>query len=71
MSRSKPKLFTKIWAWIENVVYAVMKFIMERVLRRSYQDVQHEVIMLFVKFGIVCVSITVSSYLLYAGTLLI
>ena len=70
-TRSKPKLFTKIWTWIENVVYAVMKFIMERVLRRSYQDVQHDVIMQFVKFGIVGVSNTVISYLLYAGTLLI
>lgn len=71
IKKSKPKLFTKIWTWIENIAYAVMKFIMEKVLRRTYQDVQHDAIMQFVKFGIVGVSNTVISYLLYAGTLLI
>lgn len=48
-----------------------MKFIMKKVLRRTYQDVQHDAIMQFVKFGIVGVSNTMISYFLYAGTLLI
>ena len=64
-------MFIKIWTWIENIAYAVMKFIMEKVLRRTYQDVQHDAIMQFVKFGIVGVSNMMISYFLYAGTLLI
>ena len=47
------------------------KLLLEKVLRRTYQDVQHDAIMQFVKFGIVGVSNTMISYFLYAGTLLI
>lgn len=63
-------MFIKIWTWIENIAYAVMKFIMEKVLRRTYQDVQHDAIMQFVKFGIVGVSNTVISYFFICGNVI-
>lgn len=48
-----------------------MKNLSIKILKKDYADNQHAAFMQFVKFGIVGVSNTVISYVLYAATLLI
>ena len=48
-----------------------MKNLSVKILKKDYADNQHAAFMQFVKFGIVGVSNTVISYVLYAATLLI
>jgi putative flippase GtrA len=55
---------------IEKVAEAVFRFCF-RVIRRDYTEEIHESLMQFVKFGIVGVSNTVISYLLYTVSLLV
>ncbi len=64
-------MISKLWSQIDKLIYIVMKFIFVKCLKKPYENVQHDAFMQFVKFGIVGVSNTVISYVLYAGTLLI
>lgn len=59
----------KIWLWIEKVVYAVLK-VLFNILKKDLTDYTFEAFMQFVKFGIVGVSNTVISYVIYAVCLL-
>ena len=59
-----------IWNLIEKIAEAVFRFCF-RVIRKEYTEKINASLMQFVKFGIVGVSNTVISYLLYAISLLI
>lgn len=61
----------KIWNYFEKLIYNIMKNLSVKILKKDYADNQHAAFMQFVKFGIVGVSNTVISYVLYAATLLI
>ena len=58
-----------IWRMIEIIAGAVFRFCF-RMIGKEYTDDIHESLMQFVKFGIVGVSNTVISYVLYTVTLL-
>ena len=58
-----------IWKIIETIAGAVLRFCF-RIIGTEYTDSVHESLMQFVKFGIVGVSNTVISYLLYTFSLL-
>lgn len=58
-----------IWELIERIAEAVFRFCF-CVLRKEYTKETHSTLMQFVKFGIVGVSNTVISYLLYTVSLL-
>ncbi len=58
-----------VWRLIETVTGAVFKLLF-RLVGREYTDSVHKSLMQFVKFGIVGVSNTVISYLLYTVALL-
>ncbi len=58
-----------IWKIIETIAGAVFRFCF-RVIGKEYTDSVHKSLMQFVKFGIVGVSNTVISYLLYTFALL-
>lgn len=61
----------RIWNYFEKLIYNIMKNLSIKILKKDYADNQHAAFMQFVKFGIVGVSNTVISYVLYAATLLI
>ena len=58
-----------VWNIIESIVEFVFRLLF-RLFGREYNDKVHEALMQFVKFGIVGVSNTVISYLLYSITLI-
>ena len=58
-----------MWKFIDFVVRKVVGGLF-KVIKKPYTDAAHEGLMQFVKFGIVGVSNTVLSYVLYAVTLL-
>lgn len=60
-----------IWTRIDKWVYSIFRYIFTKLLKKDYTEVKHESLMQFVKFGIVGVSNTVISYMLYAISLLI
>lgn len=58
-----------IWHLIDRIVYNFFSLIFVKALHKNYTDLQHNVLMQFVKFGIVGLSNTIISYALYAVTL--
>nr|WP_297705249.1 GtrA family protein [uncultured Butyrivibrio sp.] len=58
-----------IWGIIEKIAETIFRLFF-RILGKEYTDGTHEALMQFVKFGIVGVSNTVISYLLYTFSLL-
>nr|MCR5100450.1 GtrA family protein [Butyrivibrio sp.] len=58
-----------IWNIVETIVRGVFGFIF-KLIGKEYTDSVHEGLMQFVKFGIVGLSNTVLSYVLYAVSLL-
>lgn len=64
------KIGTILWKWIEAIAYKILN-ICFKVCRRSLTVETFSVFMQFVKFGIVGISNTLISYVLYAGSLLI
>lgn len=59
-----------IWNWIEKLIYKIFHFIFAKLLKKDYTVYQHESLMQFVKFGIVGISNTVISYVIYSVSLL-
>ncbi len=64
------KIGTILWKWIETIAYKVLK-VCYRLCKRELTEKSFSVFMQFVKFGIVGVSNTVISYVLYAVSLLV
>ena len=60
-----------IWKWIDKIIYKFFSLVFTKILHKKYTDLQHNSFMQFVKFGIVGLSNTVISYVLYAVTLLL
>jgi len=58
-----------VWKFVDLIVRTIVGGVF-KLLKRDYTDAIHENLMQFVKFGIVGVSNTVISYVLYAVTLL-
>ena len=56
-----------LWKFIEKII----DFILCRLLRLKINETQWEALMQFVKFGIVGLSNTVISYVIYVGTLIL
>ena len=52
------------WSIIEHIVESVFRFLFE-IVGKDYTDSAHKALMQFVRFGIVGVSNTVISYLIY------
>jgi len=63
------KLGIFCWSIIETIVRVIFSFLF-KIIGKEYTDSVHEGLMQFVKFGIVGLSNTVLSYVLYAVTLL-
>ena len=61
--------YKKIWVVAEKAMSTILRFVFG-VFGKEYTDMFHESLMQFVKFGIVGVSNTVISYLLYTFTLI-
>lgn len=61
---------SKLWNIIEWIVRLILKFVF-KVIHKELTDDCFEAFMQFVKFGIVGVSNTIISYVLYAGSLLL
>lgn len=61
--------YKKIWVVAEKAMSTILRFVFG-VFGKEYTDTFHESLMQFVKFGIVGVSNTVISYLLYTFTLI-
>ena len=59
----------KIWSIIEKMVYVILTFVL-RMTGRKLTDTTFEGVMEFIKFGIVGLSNTVISYVIYAVCLL-
>ena len=60
---------TVIWHWIELIAHAVLKLFF-KIVGKELTQIQFDAFMQFVKFGIVGVSNTVISYILYAISLI-
>lgn len=58
---------TKVWKFVESI----MNFVLRRTLHLKIDDKQWKELVQFVKFGIVGLSNTVISYVIYVGTLLL
>lgn len=63
------KLGTVLWSLIEKIAYIILKGIF-KIAKKELSDDAFSAFMQFVKFGIVGLSNTVISYVLYAGSLL-
>lgn len=63
-------LVKKGWNWIDRGIFRILKYLTNRCLKKEYQMTQHATLMQFLKFGIIGVSNTIISYVLYALTLL-
>ncbi len=63
------RMGSKVWIWIEKCVYAVLS-ILYKLVGKQLTDSGFEAFMQFVRFGIVGVSNTVISYVIYALCLL-
>ncbi len=61
--------YKKIWVVAEKAMSTILRFVFG-VFGKEYTDTFHESLMQFVKFGIVGVSNTVISYVLYTVTLI-
>ena len=61
----------KVWNIIDHMINQIMTFLFTRFLHREYTKIQHTSFMQFIKFGIVGLSNTIISYLLYAVVLLL
>lgn len=64
------KIGIVLWKWIEIIAYKILK-VCYKVCKRELTEESFSIFMQFVKFGIVGVSNTVISYVLYAASLLI
>lgn len=64
------KTGSKLWQWIEKFVYAVLG-VLFKIVRKELSEDAFQSFMQFVKFGIVGVSNTAISYILYAVSLLL
>ncbi len=64
------QLISSLWSLLEKIANAIFSFIF-RLLGKEYTDETSASLMQFVKFGIVGLSNTVISYLLYSGTLIL
>lgn len=64
------KLANVVWQFIKKIAYGVLKFFFQLV-HKELTDEVFDAFMQFVKFGIIGVSNTVISYVLYAGSLLL
>jgi len=63
-------LGTKIWYFVEKIIYAVLRMLF-KIIRRDFTDEVFDAFMQFVKFGVVGLSNTVISYIIYAVMLLL
>ena len=54
---------------IDKIIRAFFSFVFEKVLRKKYTEERHSTILHFIRFGIVGVSNTVLSYILYVTAL--
>lgn len=61
----------KVWNIIDHMINQIMTFLFTRFLHREYTEIQHTSFMQFIKFGIVGLSNTIISYVLYAVVLLL
>lgn len=61
----------KVWNIIDHMINQIMTFLFTRFLHREYTKIQHTSFMQFIKFGIVGLSNTIISYVLYAVVLLL
>lgn len=52
-------------SFLDGIVHGFMSFIFANILKKEYTDSQHNALMQFIKFGIVGVSNTIISYVLY------
>ena len=64
------KIADNIWNFLEKVIRAVLIFFF-KMFRKEITDAQYEGIIQFVKFGIVGLSNTILSYVLYSVSLII
>ena len=61
----------KVWTIIDHMINQLMTLLFTKFLHREYTEIQHTSFMQFIKFGIVGLSNTIISYLLYAVVLLL
>ena len=61
----------KIWDGIDWLAKQIMMFLFAKLFHKDYTESQHKSFMQFIKFGIVGLSNTIISYVLYAITLLL
>lgn len=61
---------TAVWDWISKICYQILYFLF-RIFHKELKDSQYETFMQFVKFGIVGLSNTIISYLIYSVSLLL
>lgn len=61
----------KIWNFFNRLIYNIIKSMFAKLFHKKYTELQHNSLIQFVKFGIVGLSNTVISYVLYAITLLL
>lgn len=60
----------KIWKWVEGIVYTVLQKVFH-ILRKEMTEEQFASVIQFIRFGIVGLSNTVISYILYVVSLIL